>query len=88
MNAEKVRALSPFDGNFYDGRFRVAHDRSYFHAQIGEGSNEIPQEFSSLLGEASRGFGRAEVDGGVRSDQSVNAFRIARSQSLAQFERE
>ena len=44
VDAQKVCALSTFDGNFYDGCFGIGHDRMHGQAQIRKRRNQVPEE--------------------------------------------
>src|SRR5215831_2851473 len=88
VDAEKVRALSTFHGNFYDSRFRIGHDRMHSQAKIRKGRNQIPEELNAFFREAPADACRAEVDRGFRENQSIDAFEVTRTKSLAQFQRE
>jgi len=82
VDAEKVRALSTFHGNFYGSRFRIGYDRMHSQAQIRKRSNQILEELSAFFGEAPADACRGEVDCGLRQNQSIRAFEVTCAKSL------
>src|SRR6516225_6257217 len=88
VDAEKVRALSTFHGNFYDSRFSIGHDRMHSQAQIRKRRNQIAEELSAFFREAPADARRAEVDRGLRQNQSIRAFGVTGTKSITQFKRE
>src|SRR6516225_2059814 len=88
VDAEKVRALSTFHGNFYDSRFSIGHDRMHSQAQIRKRRNQIAEELGAFFREAPADARRAEVDRGLRQNQRIRAFGVTRAKSLTQFQGE
>src|ERR1700751_4951226 len=86
VDAEKVRALSTFHGNFYDSGFRIGHDRMHSQAQIRKRRNQVPEELSAFFREAPADACRTEVDRGIRQNQSIRAFGVTVTKSFTQFQ--